>query len=94
MNNMNSKMNFRNIFVDTHYLINPDLQHALECDRLYDDNRLLDKNCEGIYWVIFRALKKDTNVLVYNCIYYPALFLCLFVYFLFRDRYKNNEGSR
>lgn len=42
----------------------------------------------GVYLVVFRVLNKHSNVLVYNYIYYPDVFINSLLYYLLR---KNNN---
>lgn len=53
------------------------------------------KNRKGIYLVCFRRLNKESNVIIYNYIYYPVEFCAsIIVYFLLRDYYINNVGFK
>jgi hypothetical protein len=95
---MNMNMNVHNILLDNRYIISPELQDALEKGRLPSSplsvasgDKLLNKNYKGIYLVMFRILKKDSNILVYNYIYYPYIFFsCLFTYLITKDKYINS----
>jgi hypothetical protein len=61
--------------------------------RLHSEKIL--KNRKGIYLVCFRRLNKETNVIIYNYIYYPVEFYTsIIVYLLFRDYYINNVGFK
>lgn len=45
------------------------------------------KSDSGVYLVVFRVLNKNSNVIVYNYIYYLDVFINSLLYFLLR---KNN----
>jgi group I intron endonuclease len=80
-----------NILLDNQYLISYPLQEALEKGIINNDKHI-SKNSEGIYLVMFRVLNKNTNVLVYNYIYYNPLFIqTLMVYIICRGKYPNME---
>lgn len=62
-----------------------DLQNALATGKYKKDNN------EGVYLVSLRVLKKDKNILVYNYIYYPDIFVNYILgYLIIREDFKNN----
>ena len=49
------------------------------------------KSNSGVYLVVFRALNKDSDVLVYNYIYYPDVFInSVLYYLLLKNNFKNS----
>ena len=49
------------------------------------------KSDSGVYQVVFRVLNKNSNVLVYNYIYYPDVFIDSVLYYLLRkNNFKNS----
>lgn len=80
----------KNVLLENKYLISLELYDALE-KGYWNNERLLSKNSNGIYLVMFRVLNKDTNVLIYNYMYYPNIFfICLFAYLIVKDKYINS----
>lgn len=55
------------------------------------EGKLLDNDTTGIYLVVFRLLKKDSRILVYNYIYYPNIFVnSLLHYLVVKSNFKNS----
>ena len=76
-------------------MITQELQDALSLGYIGRKNKPISNKDLGVYLVMFRLLNKDSNVLVYNYIFYPRLFYTCFISFLlYIDRYLNNTGYR
>lgn len=74
--------------------ISPELYEVLQTGKLPVNSKRLEKNQPGIYLVMVRVLKKDTNVLVYNYICYHSLFQFSLLAFLMKRcvfNIKNTE---
>lgn len=68
------------------YVINPKLQKALQSGS-FNNDRSLSKDNKGIYLIMFRVLNNNSNVLVYNYLYYPIEFMeCLKYYLIYKDK--------
>ena len=76
-------------------MITQELQDAISIVYIGIKNKQISNKDLGVYLVMFRLLNKDSNVLVYNYIFYPRLFYTCFISFLlYIDRYLNNTGYR
>lgn len=64
-----------NVINTRFYLIGPTLQEGLASGKLPFNTENPLKNPAGAYVVLFRVLNNNTNVLVYNYLYYHFLFL-------------------
>ena len=98
------KKNMSNKFMlcEANYIISDNLHKSLQSGCLSDNSedsgseqsvsgfKSVKRNHLGVYLVVFRLLKKDSNVLLYNYIYYPYMFLItLLYYFIWVDKSKN-----
>jgi len=83
----------KNNLSESKYLISRELHNALSNEKLYDKNEISKR--PGIYVVVVRLLKNDDNVLVYNYLYYPHIFLQTFLVFIgLKNRSKNSIRFR
>jgi hypothetical protein len=83
---------YKNNLDESKYLVKPELQEVLSAGRslLYYDKESMVK-AEGVYFVCFRLLKKDSKVLIYNYLYYPYDFGDALMCFLFEKKdFKNS----
>jgi len=80
-----------NIIVEDMYLISNELQEVLKSGVFNKDEMSMIKNQKGIYLVLFRRLNNESNVLVYNYLFYPSCFATLINIFLLRKNDFNNS---
>ena len=69
------------------------LHNALLMGSLLNINSDKDNNSDnrGVYLVVFRRLKKDSNVIVYSYIYYPEIFTnSILGYLIFKSNFKSS----
>lgn len=81
----------RNNLHTKQYLLNLEIHNALINGSIEGLDKTITKSRKGIYLVGFRLLNKETNVIIYNYIYYPCMFFESFQYFLYN---KSIDSSR
>ena len=70
------------------YLIDHNLQYALNNGYLPKNDNTMKKDLKGVYIVVLKRLNKQNNVLIYKYLYYPYLFLDCFNFY-FNNIYVN-----
>jgi hypothetical protein len=84
--------NYKNNLSEGMYLIDDNLHSFLDKgSSMLLEGKSMVKNLEGYYLVLLRVLNKDSNVIIYNYIFYPDIFRNALLYFLVqRKDYKNS----
>ena len=79
-----SKMTYKSSILNIEYFVSLALHNALILGSLNNINlykkNFLIKGDIGIYLVVFNGLKKDSNILIYNYIYYTDIFRFIWYY--------------
>lgn len=77
------------------YIIDIELQEALQSGYLKDSGKSEGLDKKGVYLVMFKFLNKDKNFVVFNYIYYPLIFRKTLIFYLFnRDRFYDSFPYR
>jgi len=83
---------YKNNLSEGMYLIDEGLHSYLNSSSSMQLNgKSMVKNLDGNYLVLVRVLNKDSNVIIYNYIFYPDIFKNALLYFIVqRKDYKNS----
>ena len=84
---------YKNFLSEDNYLIKDDLHELLSNPRpsVNSDGSSMNKNEEGVYLVRAKILNNNSNVIIYNYLYYPLILYESLVYHVISKRDFNNS---